>query len=252
VPQTLDTEGEAFLAAAMRRSHRTLALKAHRLLTLCLSDFDANGLLGMYPMFLLSTPQALALLELASPPPVSERHLLDVGAGSGDVTTRLVPLVESVTCTEPSRFMARALRRRGFDVWHGACGQQAPGDPLMGSERYNIVAVFNVIDRCRNPRSLLASVVSHLPPGGILLLSTPLPFRAFFYDGSTPRNPEEALEVHADGWEEALSELWRDTLAPLGLEACAVSRVPYLSGGDAQHAAYVLDAAVLACRKPLA
>jgi hypothetical protein len=35
----------------------------------------------------------------------------------------------------------------------------------------------------------------------------------------------------------------------LGLTLGAVTRTPYLSGGDAQHPAYVLDSAVLACMK---
>src|SRR3954464_11469161 len=67
IPSELDPEGEAFLAAALRRNHTRAGYWAHRALTLLLSDFDANALLGMYPVFLLSTPQAQALLEAARP-----------------------------------------------------------------------------------------------------------------------------------------------------------------------------------------
>jgi hypothetical protein len=82
-----------------------------------------------------------------------------------------------------------------------------------------------------------------------LLLSTPLPYQPFFYAGGISRDPEERLEIHAEGWEAALVELWRHELEPLGLTLSAVTRTPYLSGGDAQHQAYVLDSAVLACMK---
>ena len=39
-------------------------------------------------------------------------------------------------------------------------------------------------------------------------------------------------------------------VAPLGVALRAVTRLPYLSGGDVQHPAYVLDAALLVCEKP--
>jgi SAM-dependent methyltransferase len=249
MPTTLDTEGEAFLVNALSRSPRAATLRLHRLLTLFLSDFDANALLGTYPVFLLSTPQALALLQAAYPALPGDARLLDVGAGSGDVTTRLSPLVDRITCAERSRGMCRVLRRRGFDTWRGSCAEGMPGDPLASAESHDIVSLLNVIDRCRAPRTLLRAAVEHLPPGGALLLSTPLPFRPFYYSGSITRAPGEPLAVRSEIWEEAARELWESELRPLDLALSAFSRMPYLSRGDADSAAYVLDAAVFACRK---
>ncbi len=248
VPSQLDTEGEAFLAASLKRKHRRSELWAHRALTLFVSDFDANAWLGMYPVFLFSTPQALALLEAARPSGLEQARLLDVGAGSGDVTTRLAPLVESTHCTETSRLMARRLKKRGLPCWLGRAGEGAPGDPLA-SGAFDVIALLNVIDRASRPRALLAHAALRLPPGGVLLVSTPLPYEPFFFDGSLTRDPEERLEIRGEGWEEAVSELWRHELEPLGLELARLTRLPYLSGGDAQYPAYVLDAAVLVCRK---
>jgi SAM-dependent methyltransferase len=213
------------------------------------SDFDVNGLLGMYPVFLLSTPAALQLLEKAAGGSVAQRRLLDIGSGSGDVTTRLAPLVRSVDCTETSRFMARRLRRRGFECFRGAVGEGLPGDPLTAGEPYDIVSLLNVIDRTSRPRSLLRAIAAHLRPDGVLLLSTPLPFEPVVYRGGATRPPEEPLGIEADVWEDAVLELWRSELEPLGFDLAALTRTPYLSGGDALQPAYVLDAAVLACRK---
>jgi len=249
LPSHLDTEGEAFLASQLKRSYRRSSLRLHRLLSLFMSDFDVNGLLGMYPVFLLSTPTALALLEKTAGGSVAERSLLDIGSGSGDVTTRLLPLVSSVACTETSRFMAWRLRRRGFDCFRGAVGGGALGDPLGAQEPYDIVSLLNVIDRTSRPRTLLRAIAAHLQPGGILLLSTPLPFEPVVYHGGTTRTPEESLGIETDVWEDAVLELWRDELSPLGFELGALTRTPYLSGGDALQPAYVLDAAVLACHK---
>lgn len=249
VPSQLDAEGEAFLAAALKRDHTRAAYWAHRALTLVLSDFDANALLRMYPVFLLSTPQAMQLLHAARPGGLGPARLLDIGAGSGDVTTRLAPLFEVVQCTEVSRHMARRLHRRGFPCWRGAVGDGAPGDPLASEPAFDVIALSNVLDRAPRPRSLLASVVRHMPTGGLLLLSTPLPYAPFFYDGPVVRDPAERLNVTAKGWEEAAAELWQNELAPLGLRLRVLTRLPYLSGGDVQYPAYVLDDAVLVCEK---
>jgi SAM-dependent methyltransferase len=249
IPSQLDAEGEAFLAAALRKHHTRAGHWAHRTLTLFLSDFDANALLGMYPVFLLSTPQALKLVEAARPGGVSSGRWLDIGAGSGDVTTRVAPLVDTLECTEASRQMARRLRRRGFPCWLGRAGEGAPGDPLAQQGAFDVISLFNVVDRAARPRSLLAAAVQSLPPRGLLVLATPLPYAPFYYEGSVTRDPVEKLHVGAERWEDALDELWRHELAPLGLELRALTRVPYLSGGDVHNPAYVLDDAVLVCQK---
>jgi SAM-dependent methyltransferase len=249
IPSHLDTEGEAFLASALKRGPSVWRLRIHRLLTLFFSDFDANALCGLYPVFLLSTPQALALLKAAEQADWSSQRWLDVGAGSGDVSTRVAPLVATLDCTETSRFMARRLRQRGFNCWLGRVGEGADGDPLLTPNGYGVISLFNVIDRASRPKALLRAAVQHLPVGGTLVLSTPLPYDPFYYAGSVTRAPEESLRIAAESWEEALGELWRHELEPLGLTPGAVTRVPYLSGGDAKHPAYVLDSAVLVCRK---
>jgi SAM-dependent methyltransferase len=254
IPSQLDTEGEAFLAAALRRNHGRLSLWAHRALTLVMSDFDANALLGMYPVFLLSTAQAQRLLEAARPGAVSHGRLLDIGAGSGDVTTRLSPLVDAVQCTETSRHMARRLRKRGLACWLGRVGEQGgasggAGDPLESDAPFDVISLCNVIDRSDKPRSLLAAVARRLAPGGLLLLATPLPYSPFVYAGAITREPSEKLKIDSESFEDAVVELWRNELAPLDLELRALTRLPYLSGGDAHYPAYVLDDAVLVCSK---
>src|SRR6187402_2590461 len=75
---------------------------AQRLARLYLSDFDANALTGMYRMQLLPHAAWQCLLDGHT-----GGRLLDVGAGSGDVTMALAPCFDEVEATEVSRGMAR-------------------------------------------------------------------------------------------------------------------------------------------------
>ena len=67
---------DAAAASLLARRHGGFKTRVHALLRWFLSDFDVNGLLGMYPMHLLDTSQWQALLGGGS-----ARRLLDVGAG---------------------------------------------------------------------------------------------------------------------------------------------------------------------------
>jgi hypothetical protein len=68
--------------------------RVYNRLHLNMSDFDINGVLGTYPLHLFSTAQLSALLAAAKAP---QRFTtaLDVGAGAGNVTKQLAPLVAS-------------------------------------------------------------------------------------------------------------------------------------------------------------
>lgn len=241
-PLSLDAEGEAFVAAALQRRYRRMTLRAHRFLTLFLSDFDTNALLKCYPVFLLSTPQTQQLLG-----DTASSCLLDIGAGSGDISTRLAPLFKQLQCTETSRGMARRLAKRGLSCWTGAVGEGHERDPLNGSHR--VVSLLNVIDRCPRPRKLLQAIVEQLPDDGRLLLATPLPFDPFFYRGGRTLPPEDKLTIDSPVWETAVCQLVERELQPLGLRVEKLSRMPYLSGGNANHPLYLLDDAVLVCSK---
>jgi SAM-dependent methyltransferase len=209
------------------------------------SDFDVNGMLGIYPMHVLSTEQWRFLLEAAAVAPYDEPRgrLLDVGAGSGDVTVQLAPLFERVVTTELSRSMAYRLRRRGFSVHRtDVAVAGVPEGP------YDVVSCLNVLDRCATPLSLLGSVRAGLGSGGLLVLALVLPYRPFVYEGPSSVDPMERLPLDGLPWEAAVNGLCAQVLEPLSLEVVAVSRVPYLSGGDSGRAIYELDDAIVVCR----
>jgi SAM-dependent methyltransferase len=134
--------------------------------------------------------------------------------------------------------------RRGFNcLYTGLADGEVPGAP------YDLISLFNVIDRCPRPRSLLDTLHDALTPDGQLLLATPLPYQPFYYRGASGRRPLEALPQNAPTWEEGVVRLAEEFLELSGFEVVSVSRCPYLSGGDRHSGLYVLDDAVFLCSK---
>jgi SAM-dependent methyltransferase len=234
----LGDEGETYIEDALTTRPGKGKTTLHRLLRSWVSDFDADGLLDMYPMHLLGTAQWRALLGDRA----GQRHL-DVGAGAGHVTAKIAPLVGETVTTETSRVMARKLRHRGFKCFEADVAVTGAPEP-----HYDLVTCLNVLDRCPKPKSLLAAARAALAPGGRLVLAVPLPLNAFFYDGPVSRNQQERLDVSGADWEHSAALLVENTLDPLGFEVEAISRVPYLCRGDSQQELYVLDDVLLMCK----
>jgi len=234
-----DAATDAFLAQAGRGRHSWWRTQLHRLLRQFMSDFDANGLLDMYPLFVASTEHWRQLLG-------QQRfaRLLDVGAGSGNVTRTLLPLAEHVVTTEMSRHMAERLRRSGLECHEiDLAEHDLPGAP------FDLISCLNVLDRTARPRRLLRRMCELLSPGGRLLIALALPYNPFFFRGNSTPEPLERLACSDPSWEGAVNRLVECELEPLGLTVVGVSRTPYLSFGDAESGLYELDDALLVCQK---
>lgn len=213
--------------------------RMQRFLRYFLSDFDANALLRMYPMHLIGTAQAERLLGKRP-----GGKLLDLGAGSGDVTSALMPLFDQIDAVETSRVAARRLRQRGFNCWnYDVTAQGIRGGP------YDVIALLNVLDRTDRPRTLLEQCCNAMNERTQLLLSTPLPYRPHVYDGGRARDPKERLGVVGNDFSDALMRLVMEVLQPIGLVPTRLTRVPYLSGGDSERPITVLSAAVAVCHR---
>lgn len=230
-----------FIDGARRRPHGALKTWLHRCLRHVTADFDVNAYLRMYRLHLLSTPQWQLLLG-----PVTKRResLLDVGAGSGDLTAALAALFPRIHTTEVSRPMARRLRRRGFTCdWRDVSETGIDGS-------YDAVSCLNVLDRCKRPRTLLRTLAGAVAPGGALILATPLPFDPFYFDGPRTLEPAERLDAPGPGWESALNQLVNEVGSQLpNWRLTRFSRAPYLSWGDSRRPYYVHDDAVLIWRR---
>ena len=242
---TVDDAWRADVAGLTLGRHGRLRTYAQRLARLYLSDFDANALTGMYRMQLLP-PSAWQQLLAGH----GGGRLLDVGAGSGDVTAALSGCFAAVEATEVSRGMARRLTRRGV-LCHALDLTEMPLPST--TPPYDAVSLLNVLDRCRRPRQLLRHCLQALAPGGVLIVALALPYRPFYFDGPATPEPRERLECDPGPqgtWEDGARRFIERDLLPLGLRLECFARAPYLSAGDSARELYELDDVLAVLSKP--
>jgi 2-polyprenyl-3-methyl-5-hydroxy-6-metoxy-1,4-benzoquinol methylase len=229
-----DTDTLAFVTDERVRRHGIIRWTARTMARSMVGAFSANAMFDTYPLFMLSEVQWAQLLR-----PYVRGRLLDVGAAAGHVTTKLAPLFDDVTATDVSRPMVRRLRALGLSASVlDLATAPAPGGP------YDTVALLNVLDRCARPLTLLDAAVDSLTPHGTLVVSMPLPYEPCWYDGPVAKDPLERLPVGGRTWEDGATTL-AETLERSGLTVQAITRAPYLSGGDRHNPLYVLDAAII-------
>lgn len=235
-PLQRDAAVEAWLAQWQGRPNGRIASTLTRWMSAFATSYDVHGVLGVYPMHLLSSEGWGDLLQQ------TRRHsLLEVGAGAGYVTEGARAWFDEIVCTETSGPLRRRLSRRGFAV----STADLTTDSL--AREFDVVSAFNVLDRTARPLTLLRSLAQHVRPGGRLLLSIPLPAAPHVHVAGGTIAQSERLPSLAHDWETAARELSERLLEPTGLATERLARCPYLSRGDAHAPLYVLDAAVWVC-----
>lgn len=219
--------------------HGPIRTWLHRRMRSVWSDFDVNAWLGMYPMSFLSTDEWRTLLPQAS------GSMLDIGAGSGDLTRALAPLHARVVCTETSRGMAKKLRGLGFATHR----IDLTNENLPGGEKFDTVALLHVVDRCSQPLRLIERAVTHLRVGGNFVLAVPLPYDPSVDVGDQTLEPEERLIPQDDDVERSCERIAVLLADRFHVKVQRMARVPYLCPGDSEVVDYSLDSFVFVGRK---
>jgi SAM-dependent methyltransferase len=232
-----DAGTQAWLADVGSRPHSSVETWMVATLSRFVSTYDAHGLTATYAMHLLSEAQ---WGELAG---ARRARLLDVGAGAGYVTENARPWFEHITCTETSRPLARRLSARGFHVHAHDILEQ----PLPEPQRFDLISCLNVIDRTRRPLSLLSALHALLAEDTRLVVSVPLPIRPHVHVAGATVSPQERLPMEETVFEAAAVEMSL-FFESQGFAVERLSRLPYLSRGDARAPYYVLDDALWVLR----
>lgn len=259
----------------------------------CMAHTDVNGFLGVGQMFLTSREQCRIVLQqsiaesirgkegvewpwsvpvgsssssASSSQPRRRARLLDVGAGDGHITSHLSAFFDEVVTTEVAPQMVKRLKARGYECVHTAdLDEGLPMGSAIVAEGFDTIALFNVLDRCSKPQTLLRQILARMRrptegSGGVnssrLILSVPLPLDPSVEVGTRWLDPEESILSSARvracrDFESSVCAL-AEMLLGVGFNIESVSRLPYLSQGDTHRPFYVLDCSlwVLSARLP--
>ena len=147
---------------------------------------------------------------------VNDATLLDIGSGSGSVTSQLGPLFNSLECFELSTFMSSKLRRNGFTALTSAQFESLHGPT------FDIVAVLNVLDVAESPISLLKRSIDLAKSA--ILISLPLPF---IHRTSVTHEPKEIYCSRSKSFEFCSNDFIQ-FVESHGVRLASWTRVPYL------------------------
>lgn len=242
-----DPSTRAWIDDCFARPVGAVQLAARSLARHVMSDYDANGLVGTHDMRVLGTDQWRQLLDVATLTRLSNGRLLDVGAGDGNVTAELAPLVREVVATETSSGMAKRLRKRGWVTHEVDLVERGLPDD---AERFDAIALLNVLDRTSRPLTLLERLRALAMPEARLLCAVPFPLRPHVHVGASTVDPDELLPRVPPGehvWERQAGAFAELLFPPLGWRVLRLARAPYLCRGPAKQPVLTLDDAIFVC-----
>ena len=215
---------------------------------------------------------------------------LDIGSGEGEVASKLGEYFGTVVATETSPSMVKRCAESHEDwtvletgtienVWEKFKEQnireeeertsrkseaakrkvrrlleeeEAKETETLRRRKFDCIGMFNVLDRCDRPFTMLSHVRNLLKPNaGLFVLAVVLPFRPFVeLDDGARRAPVERLDVATptSAWEYGVRDLYENVLKPSGFHIEAIARVPYICEGDHLAGAYVLDDCIFVLR----
>ncbi len=242
-----DSATAQFVEECKKTPHSRLRLLLCHFLSLALPDYEAHGLLRMFPMFLLDEHRWRALLGGEDSSCALRESLLDIGAGQGFVTRYARGLFRTIVTTETSPAMAKRLRARGF-ACHAVDIAKYP--EVLGGRKFSAVSLLNILDRCAYPLTLLARAVDCMEDDGLLIIADPLPFKPYMRGRACTVPQKEHMPVPESAvWEECLAHFIAHVLVPRGLEVVRLARLPYLYKGSNRIPCHYLDDFVVVCRR---
>lgn len=196
-----------------------------------MSMTTVNGFLDRGAMFVFSEAQFHSFLNV-SDSWVADSYL-DLGAGDGKVSERILYHFKDAFATEQSPTMLWRLKEKGFKV--------LGLDEWSKKKDYSVISALNLIDRIDRPISFLKELHSAVKVGeGLILLAVVLPYSPCYEKGATFTDPIEKLPINGETIEEQITSLHDDVFLPNGFEVVKFTRVPYLCEGDLHNDFFLL------------
>lgn len=232
---------------------------ARTILQFFMTQTDINGFLKRGSMFILSDNQFEQLLRAGNFDIQSFLNngqqtvdILDIGAGDGEISVRLIDSVIKlkkdakvrVYATETSWTMRERLEKRNFIII----------DKIHNIQNVPLVSCLNVLDRCIDPYELLQDIYNVLAPDGRVILALVLPY-VHYVEFNTSHLPIRPLMAH---WPdkakqfsfEAEAVMFFEMLENFGFKVESWTKAPYLCEGDLRQSFYwLIDLVVVLSKK---
>lgn len=170
--------------------------------------------------------------------------MLDIGAGDGNITLRLAQsllqlnnnIMLNAYATETSYIMKDRLREKDITVIND----------IRELENVHLVSCLNVLDRCSDPKSILADIHSSLHPNGRALMALVLPYNHYVERTSSQNRthlPSTPLLSHWPNKTLSFNEeinAFFELLEAMGFVIESFTKAPYLCEGDIRQSFYWL------------
>lgn len=194
--------------------------------------YNTMGLLG-YETFLFDETFVGKLVGKRK-----KRTLLDIGAGDGSITKNFEPYTSYIACLEPSASFQRILKKRGYSI-----------ADATDKKTYDIVTLFNVLDICEKPKSVLQVARKHVSTDGILIITLPFPIKTRSWDISDIQRTNRLTQSPSLSFEEAVSDFYTDFLKKNNLEVTYFTRLPYIVSLPETQETSTYDNGLFVCHK---
>lgn len=234
-PCSYDAGTEEFIEGCYEKSDWFFTQMYHSIARTFLGFFmsmtSVNGLLNRGAMFVFSESQFEKFLDISHD--WKAESLLDIGAGDGRVTERVLHHFKYKYATEQSPTMQWRLQEKGFKILEI--------DEWANKKDYSVVTALNLLDRIDMPIRFLRDLHSAVKLGeGLVLLAIVLPYSPCHEKGSSFTDPQERLPISGDTIEEQIISLHDDVFEPNGFEVVKFTRLPYLCEGDLHNDFFLL------------
>ncbi|XP_057291142.1 protein-L-histidine N-pros-methyltransferase-like [Hydractinia symbiolongicarpus] len=196
-----------------------------------MSMTTVNGLLHRGSMFVFSEKQFHTLLNVNKD--WKAESYLDLGAGDGKVSEKILYHFENKYATEQSPTMQWRLNEKGYQV--------LDIDKWQKRNNYSIIAALNVLDRIDRPIKLLHELHSSIKEDGLIVIAIVLPYNPCYESGVTFGPSSEVLPICGKTIEEQVVSLHDEVFPQAGLEVVKFTRLPYLCEGDLHRDFFVLN-----------
>jgi 2-polyprenyl-3-methyl-5-hydroxy-6-metoxy-1,4-benzoquinol methylase len=202
------------------------------LMSVCgVKHYNTMGMLG-YSTYLFDENFAKKLLQK------KKKSLLDIGSGSGTITEKFETHVQQISCLEPSLSFQKILEKKGYVLID-----------TNETKKYEVITLFNVLDVCDEPESLIEFAIQHMTDDGLMIISIPFPIYARSWDNNWIQKTNHLTQAGDMTFEKSVSDFYLTILKKHHLKITYFTRLPYIVSLPETRKTTLYDNGLFVCEK---